>query len=535
MRFDVRARAATAVAFFGFLSMTSAHALDAAQCAALTGLNVPATTITSATMVAATATVPQHCLVRARVDAEIEFNLGLPAAWNGKFYHQDGGGFVGSIPGINAGLTRGYASVATNTGHVGNGVAALDGSWALDRLDRQINFGHRGIHVVTVAAKDITQRAYGSAPKHSYFQGCSNGGRQALNEVQRYPKDFDGVIAGAPALDWTGLMVGFNWNSRAVRAAPIPPAKLTLIANEAAKRCDADDGLADGLIDKPLRCDFDPAVLTCNGPDGPNCLTPAQVSAVKKVYAGPSNSRGRQIYLGFPPGAEGGATPGEGQTSGWQNWISGPGNPAAPVLGNPLQYTFQDHYLKYFVFSNPNYDSMSFDYDRDPKALRATGAFINAKKTDISAFRKAGGKLILWHGWADHALMAERTIEYYEDVVDRMGSRKRADRFMRLFLAPGMHHCSNGPGPNVFDALTALENWVEKGIAPASMVATKYANNNVAAGVVERTRPLCPYPQRARYIGTGSINDAANFTCRGARHHDHDDDKDHDDGKDHDD
>lgn len=348
--------------------------------------------------------------------------------------------------------------------------------------------------------------------------------------MQRYPKDFDGVIAGAPALDWTGLMVGFNWNSKALRAAPIPPEKLTLIAKAAAQRCDAEDGLTDGLIDKPLRCDFDPAVLTCNGPDGPNCLTPAQVSAVKKVYAGPSTSRGKQLYHGFPPGAEGGATAGEGAVSGWQNWISGPGNPAAPVNGNPLQYTFQDHYLRYFVFGNPNYDSMTFDYDRDPRALRETGEFINAKDTDISAFRKAGGKLILWHGWSDHALMAERTIEYYEDVADRLGSRKRADRFMRLFLAPGMHHCSSGPGPNVFDALTALENWVEKGQAPASMLATKYVNNSVALGI-ERTRPLCPYPQRARYIGTGSINDAANFECRGARR----DDDDHDDHGHHDD
>ena len=526
-------RAAQLLCATGALAaIAPAHALTAAQCAAVKNVSVPATTITAAAIVAAAPGVPEHCLVQGRVDTEIAFNLGLPSNWNGKFYHAGGGGFVGSIPPINGGLARGYASVATNTGHVGSGVAALDGSWALNRLDRQVNFGHRGVHVVTVAAKQIATLAYGSAPKYAYFEGCSNGGRQALQEAQRYPHDFDGIIAAAPALDWTGLMIGFNWNSKALRAAPIPPAKLTLIANAAAQRCDANDGLVDGLIDNPLKCDFNPASLQCTGADAPNCLTAAQVGAVKKVYAGPSNSRGRQLHPGFPPGAEGGDTPGAGAVSGWQTWISGPSIPLPPVDNNPLQFTFSDHYLRYFVFSNPAYDPIaSFDFDRDPRALRETGKFINADNTDLSAFRKGGGKLLLWHGWSDHALMAERTIEYYEDVVDRVGSRKKADRFTRLYLAPGMHHCANGPGPNVFDMLTPLEKWVEQGISPGPVVATKYANNNVAAGVVERTRPLCEYPKVARYIGSGSIDSAANFECRKPNRHG-DDDDDHGDDDD---
>ncbi len=509
--------------------LAPAHALTAAHCAAVKNVSVPATTLTSAALVAATTAVPEHCLVQGFVDTEIAFNLGLPSNWNGKFYHQGGGGFVGSIPSIAAGLARGYASIATNTGHTGAGVAALDGSWALNRPDRQVNFGHRGIHVVTVAGKQITEAAYSRTPNYSYFQGCSNGGRQALQEAQRYPHDFDGIIAGAPALDWTGLMIGFNWNSKALRAAPIPPAKLTLIANAAVQRCDAADGLVDGLIDNPLKCDFDPASLQCSGADAPNCLTAAQVGAVKKVYAGPSNSHGRQLHPGFPPGAEGGATAGAGAVSGWQTWISGPGSPAAPINGNPLQFTFSDHYLRYFVFSDPAYDPIAaFDFDRDPRALRETGRFINAQDTDLSAFREGGGKLILWHGWADHALMAERTIEYYNDVVDRVGSRKRADRFTRLYLAPGMHHCAGGPGPNVFDMLTPLERWVEQGVAPTSVISTKYKDNAAANGV-ERTRPLCEYPKVARHLG-GSINDAANFECRHAPRHGHDgDDRDDDD------
>jgi Tannase and feruloyl esterase len=389
-------------------ALTPAYALTAAQCAAVKNVSVPATTITSAALVAAAPGVPEYCLVQGRVDTEIAFNLGLPSNWNGKFYHAGGGGFVGSIPSINGGLARGYASVATNTGHVGAGVAALDGSWALNNLERQVNFGHRGIHVVTVAAKQVATLAYGSAPKYAYFEGCSNGGRQALNEAQRYPHDFDGIIAAAPALDWTGLMTGFVWNSKALRAAPIPAAKLTLIAKAAVQRCDANDGLVDGLIDNPLKCDFDPASLQCTGADAPNCLTAAQVGAVKKVYAGPRNSRGKQLHPGFPPGAEGGDTAGTGAGSGWQTWISGPSIALPPVNGNPLQFTFSDHYMKYFVFGNPNYDAVaSFDFDRDPRALRETGKFINADNTDLSAFRKGGGKLLLWHGWADHALPQE--------------------------------------------------------------------------------------------------------------------------------
>jgi feruloyl esterase len=285
---------------------------------------------------------------------------------------------------------------------------------------------------------------------------------------------------------------------------------LTLLAQGAVARCDGDDGLVDGLIDNPLRCDFDPAVLTCNGPDAPNCLTPAQVEAARKVYAGPTNSRGRQLHPGFPPGAEDGG-------SGWQTWISGPTAFGAPVNGNPLQLTFQDQYLRYFVFSDPAYDSMTFDFDRDPRALRKTGRFLNATDTDLSRFRRGGGKLLLWHGWADHALMAERTIQYYEDVVERLEDRRKASRFVRLFLAPGMHHCAGGPGPNTFDALTALENWVERDDAPRKLIATKYVNNIPSQGV-ERTRPLCPYPKVARYVGRGSIDDAANFECQAPSH-----------------
>jgi len=483
------------------LHSAAAQALTPAQCAALTTLSVPATTITSAAIVPAAGTMPEYCRVNGHVDTEINFELRLPSSWNGKFYHQGGGGFVGSIPPAGPGLSRGYAAVGTDTGHQGMGVAALDGSWALNNPQRQLNFGHRAVHVVTVAAKQIVAAAYGRGPSRSYFEGCSNGGRQALLEAQRYPTDFDGIIAGAPALDWTGLMTGFNYNQQAIRAAPIPPAKLTVLANAVVARCDAKDGLVDGLVDNPLRCRFDPKVVQCKAGDAPDCLTAAQVAAVKKVYDGPVNSRRKQLHPGFAPGAEDGFT-------GWQLWISGPSGVGAPVDNNPFQFTFSDHYLRFMVFSDASYDSMSFDFDDDTARVNATASLFNATNPNLAPYRAHGGKLLMWHGWSDDALMAERTIEYYHDVLRTMGNKNKVESFVRLFLAPGMHHCSGGPGPNDFDALTALENWVERGVAPERLIA-----RHVGTGV-QRTRPLCSYPDVAVYRGKGDVNDAASFSCK---------------------
>jgi hypothetical protein len=298
-------------------------------------------------------------------------------------------------------------------------------------------------------------------------------------------------------------MIGFNWNQQALAVGPVPPAKLSVIAQEVVRQCDADDGLVDGLVDNPRRCKFDPTVLTCQGGvDGPGCLTPAQVEAVQRIYAGPVNSAGQSLHPGFPPGHEDGGT-------GWQNWISGPSAIALPpVLSAPFQFTFQDQYLRYFVFSDPAYNSLSFDFDSGPALLEPTGEFLNAIDPDLSPFQNAGGKLILWHGWADHALTAERTVQYYHDVIRATGNKNKAENFIRLFLAPGMHHCGGGPGLNVFDALTALENWVELGLAPDAIIAS-----HVGMGT-PRTRPLCSYPSVAVYDGKGDPNSAASFSCK---------------------
>ena len=488
----------TAALFAGLVAAVPAHALTAVDCANLTNATVPNTTITRASLVPARGGVPEYCKVRGHVEREINFELRLPTVWNGKLYHAGGSGFVGWIPGPAAGLVRGYAEVATDTGHEGTSlVAALDGSWALNDPEGRVNFGDRAIHVVTVAGKQLIEKYYGRPPRLSYFEGCSNGGRQGVMEAQRYPTDFNGIIAGAPAFDWTGLMTAFSWNAQALLAAPIPPLKLSAIAKAAVALCDAQDGLVDGLVSDPRGCRFDPGVLMCTGGDAPTCLTSEQVQAVRKIYAGPTNSAGAQLYPGVLPGAEDGGT-------GWQLWITGPAEFLGIVFPAPFQFTFQDQYFRYFVFG-PGFDSMTFNFDTGPAWLAQSGEFMNATNPDLSAFKAAGGKLIMWHGWADHALSAVRTVQYYDDVVRAAGDQGKVADFFRLFLGPGMHHCGGGPGLSAFDALTALESWVEEGNTPKAIVAIN--------ATADRTRPLCPYPKVAIYNGSGSIDDARNFRC----------------------
>src|SRR2546427_9800709 len=290
--------------FLAFLALTWVSA-DAAgvPCGALTSLAVQDTTITSATLVAATATAPEHCLVAGRVDAAIKFELRLPTTtWNGKFYHAGGGGFVGSIPTSETALGRGYAVIGTDTGHVGDGpfFPALDGSWALNNLVRQVNFGHRAVHVVTAAGKKILHAFYGQTERLAYFEGCSNGGRQAMQEAERYPTDFDGIIAGAPALDWVGTMTRFVLNEQAGNAASLPLAKVALLAGAVLAECDAKDGLMDGLISDPRRCRFDPTKLQCTAGDAPTCLTAGEGGTGERNYPGATAPR-RRRHVGGPP------------------------------------------------------------------------------------------------------------------------------------------------------------------------------------------------------------------------------------------
>jgi hypothetical protein len=481
------------------------------------------TTIVTATRVAAAGKVPELCQVDAQVATtsnSVNVRLWLPATWNGEFYFHGVGGYAGSVEparplegDINSslpGLIRGYAVASTDTGHQGT---ATDASWALNNPDKRLDYAYRGTHAATLAAKSVTGTYYGSAPRLSYFAGCSNGGRQALMEAQRFPEDFDGIIAGDPATGTTSLNRTLGYQILlASTDSYIPASKLETISRAVVAACDRLDGLTDGLVSDPARCPFKPETLLCSGHDGPECLTRGQVASLKKLYAGFSSSDGKTKTSGYPVGHESGRT-------GWQQWIVGATPPERQADGSlsftgnrPIGFLFQDHYVRYLAFEQqePEYDWRRFSLDRESSKLKAM-ADILRPGADLGAFRARRGKLVMFHGWADPAISAYATLDYYKQVVGAVGRQSDADAFVRLFLAPGMNHCAGGPGPNAFvaEAIGALEAWVEKGNAPEAIVAS-HVND---AGAIDRTRPLCAWPQVARYKGAGSIDEAANFVC----------------------
>jgi Tannase and feruloyl esterase len=469
------------------------------------------TTITKAVLVDVAGATPQHCQVEGSVATPgnaVSFRLGLPASWNDKFYFEGVAGFAGSIGSLRAGLERGYASASTDTGHQ---AGTTDASWALNNPSKRIDYAHRGTHVTAVAAKELSQAYYGRAPRHAYFNGCSNGGRQALMEVQRYPDDFDGVIAGDPALGTLGQIRRTLTFQQTLSSSQrfLPATKLKTLAKAVIASCDGSDGLVDGLISDPRACNFRPETLACKESDGPDCLTSGQVETVKAIYADIRTPSG-QVLPGFPVGHEDG-------TSGWQAWITGAGEPSAASDGTlsfganaPLGFRFQEGFLRYLAFEDDqNFDWRTFSFERHGSKLAADAKAFNPTDPDLSAFRKRAGKLILYHGWSDPGISAYGTLAYYDAVAKAAGGQNQSDEFVKLFMVPGMHHCpGNGPGPNTFDMLTALENWVERGVAPTSVVAS-----HATSGTVDRTRPVCAYPMTAKYRGTGSIDSAENFRC----------------------
>ncbi len=469
------------------------------------------TTVTKATLVDASGNTPQHCLVDGSVATPgnvVSFRLGLPASWNDKFYFEGVGGFAGSIGSLRAGLERGYASASTDTGHQ---AATTDASWALNNPAKRIDYAHRGTHVTTVAAKELSQAYYGRAPRRAYFNGCSNGGRQALMEAQRYPDDFDGIIAGDPALGTLGQIRRTLTFQQTLSSGDrfLPATKLKVLSKAVVASCDGRDGLVDGLITDPRACGFRPETIACSGPDGPDCLTSGQIETVKAIY-GDMRTPSGEVLPGFPVGHEDG-------TSGWQAWMTGAGEPVAGADGTlsfgataPLGFRFQEGFLRYLAFEDDqNFDWRTFSFERHGSKLVAAAKTFSPTDPDLSALRKRGGKLILYHGWADPGISAYGTLAYYDAVAKAAGGQNQSDEFVKLFMVPGMHHCpGNGPGPNTFDMLTALENWVERGIAPTSVVAS-----HLTAGTVDRTRPVCAYPMVAKYRGSGSIDVAESFRC----------------------
>lgn len=511
------------------LAVLGAGEAFAATCESLTKLGLKNTSIATAESRAAgdftppsgqaIPKLPAFCrvagVIKPSSDSHIEFEVWMPASqWNGKFEGVGNGGFAGAISygGLAVPLRHGYATASTDTGHQATGI---DAGWALKHPERIIDYGHRAIHETAVNAKAIIKAFYGEAPKRSYFNSCSNGGRQALMEAQRYPEDYDGIIAGAPANYWTHLLSAAVWAMQATLAEPasyIPEAKLPAIQAAALSACDNLDKVKDGVIEDPAKCRVDTSKLVCKGAESDNCLTAPQAAALKKIYEGPSYSNGKRMFPGYSPG-------GEAETGGWGPWITGTG----PEKSN--MYGFGTQFYKNMMFENPDWDFRKFQVDRDTKSADEQMApILNSANPDLRRFTARGGKLIIYHGWSDAAIPALNAIDYYKSVAATMGA-KDTEASVRLYMAPGMQHCGGGSGPNSFgqgggvegdplhDVDAALERWVEEGKAPDHLIATKYNKGADPASGVARTRPLCPYPLVAKWNGKGSTDDAANFTC----------------------
>lgn len=436
--------------------------------------------------------LPAFCRVAATIsptnDSEIKIEVWMPSlGWNGKFLGVGNGGWGGTInyPNLAKALSQHFATASTDTGHVGG---VFDASFALGHPEKLIDFGYRAVHVMTVEAKALISAFYGTSPRFSYWNGCSTGGKQALTEAQRYPEDYNGIVAGAPANFFTHLMFGNIWPSIVTLKDPasdIPPGKYPLIQQAVLKVCDPLDGVVDGILNDPTRCHFDPTVLRCKGPDGPDCLTPSQADAVQKIFAGAQNPRtGQQIFPGLEPGSQ------LDQVAGVMQDI-----PAS--------------YFRYVLFKNPDWKWQTLNFDSDVVlADETSGNILNAVDPNLKAFKAHGGKLIMYHGWSDPHIAPLNSVNYFKSVVAAMGGTKETQDFARLFMVPGMSHCQGGVGPDVFDKIHAIEQWVQDGIAPDKIIAA-----HLKDGVVNLTRPLCPYPEIAQWNGAGSTNDAANFAC----------------------
>ena len=496
----------------GAIDYANATLRPAGRCAALSRFSADDIVTIAATAIDADGDGAAHCRVTGVLSPEIAFEVSLPERWNGRFYMIGNGGHAGEAldgPG-RAGqraqaLSLGFAFAQTNTGHYASEEPGA--SFVLSNPQKAIDYAYRAVHLTAVTAKAITAEHYGRPADYSYWNSCSNGGRQGMIEAQRFPEDFDGILANAPWVDQTGFTIGALWNHRALGEAPVTAAKMELVAERVMAVCDAVDGLEDGLIDDPRQCNFDPArdVPICtSGSVTDQCLTPQQADAVAKIYGGVV-SNGANYFAGFEPGSEAVTTGlfGGGTGSGWMNVIV----PAQPG-GNAADFGLADNTMKYLVFTppDPDWDFRDFDFDRDIPMLEAWGALANAKDPDLRDFNGRGGKIIMTYGWADSILQPMMGVDYYESAVAENGPN--TTDFLRLFMIPGMAHCGGGIGPDRHDAMTALIDWVETDTAPDSMIASK-----VVDGEVTRTRPLCPYPQVARYTGRGSIDEAANFRC----------------------
>ncbi len=508
-----------AIAGILFVAFSSASApLAAASCESLASLALPNTTITLAQIVApgdfmppaASARdlgapvdwkqVPAFCRVAATIrpvpDSEIKVEVWLPlsspvGSWNNEFEADGNGGWTGTInyKYMGAALLRGFAAAMTDTGHQGGSA-----SFALGHPEKVIDFGYRAVHEMTLKSKAIIAAFYGQAPKLSLWNGCSAGGREGLKEAQMFPQDYDGIVAGDPIADFVGRSLGGVWMAQAVHhdeASLLAPEKYSILHKAVVNACDAMDGVKDGVIENPMLCNFDPATIACKAGDNTGCLTAPEVETARKIYSGVINSATKEVvFPGLLPGSE----------LGWG------------TQAGPRPFGAATDYFKYIVFKSPDWDYKALNFSSDiALAEKEDHDTINATNPDLKAYFQRGGKILQYHGWSDQQMSAATSPRYYNSVLNTVGDAKLVEQSYRLFMVPGMGHCGGGEGADTFDKVGTLEQWVKSGKPPDTIVASR-----VEAGKVARTHPLCPYPQTAVYNGSGSTDEAANFSCKAA-------------------
>ena len=488
-------------------------------CSAATFPKLPDVRILSVSAEKAPAT---HCEIAGVIGTETHFELLLPDRWNGKFVMGGGGGFVGSV--VNTALwygalQRGYATIGTDTGHRGN---SLDASWALNNLERVVSFGHQAVHRTAATGKALTSAYYERDVSRSYFTGCSRGGGQALMEAQRYPDDFDGIVAGAPAYNWTVELGARNaWVNQAMypdagdlSLAVIGPQAQQLIGNAVMDQCDTLDGLKDGILNNPLQCKFDVSSLTCDGRKTKACLTEQEVGAAKRIYDD-LYIQGERMFPGMPVGAE-------LDPLGWTLWFTGglnlgthvenfqEGARAGSEFPGPVtpnaHFAFGNGVMKYLVYNDPDWSYVGYTFETFKADVARVEQTLNATNPDLKAFRERGGKLLIWTGWGDMALSPLGTIEYYEKVLRHDAG---AAEDVRLIMMPGVAHCAGGTGPYWVNFLDEIDKWVSSGEGPEQTTAYWLSKSKQPDG----SRPVCAYPKYVKYNGSGNPRDASSFTC----------------------
>ena len=463
--------------------------------------NDSSATITAVSSATTSAGVP-YCLVKVRVPPAINIWVGLPTGgfWNGRLESEGGGGYAGSVGVATGSINGGYIGIQTDTGHVGGsgtfGMLTPIPNGAPD-VQLQTDFAFRSEHLMSVIGKQLSSAFYGQLPQYSYWNGCSTGGRQGMRMAQQFPSDYNGILAGAPAFHWDRFQAYQIWPEVAMRldaGGPVSGAKETLATNAAVAACDAIDGVVDGVIGDPRKCTYNPvndASITrtsCSSADN-TCLTPGEASAIEKIWGGAKNASGKLLW----PGLERGAS------------LSG--------LAGSVPFSIAVAQPQYWVYFDPNWDWTTLNYSNYEAFFKKTMQMVNpmmaSENPNLSAFRNAGGKLVMWQGWADQLIMSEGSTMYYDAVTNYMGGGYgQTQKFFRHFMAPGVGHCGGGSGPQPQNLFQAVVNWVEQGVAPDVITASK----SLGVGAVQ-TRPLCPYPTVAKYTGSGSTDDAANFVC----------------------